>query len=498
QAASIMAGLPEEAQAGVQARIDQARASLADFQARLTSKDAGFYTSQQKAGSDAEQAVAEAGRQEKIVQQAATTRKVAIGAVAGAIAVAGLVLHSNSTRRRKEAQRALQDAQSEIADKTKALMDLLDKSDVDKLSNYSGEMGKLVAELSDNVGDALTLMGGADKVLAESAELIESKSMVNWFSPRNYDKALALLTNEDERVRFNLSDPSRAILDGSDEARSWKEELLKRGASREFEKSLYEILLAMAEKRDNANVLVDKLALLEALEKARASGQGDRFQACLDGIAQVRASIESGTADVAAAKKQELRDARTGVVTRMQSAWLRPAEIALKEAAGLLVSAEDRLRASDIHPAEERIEQAGDEVDKAGKTVSDAGQKLRDLHASQVQQERLEAARRAEEARQRAEEARRYRESHRNDDYYGGGYGGGGSSWGSSSGSSSSGSSSSGSSSSGSSWGSGSSGSSWGSGSGSSDSGSSGSSWGSGSGGSSWGGGSSGSSWGGG
>lgn len=501
RAEAIVAGLPEAYRGQAQEALDRARSSYADFQARLASKDTGFYTSQQQASRDAGRAVSEAERSEKLAQQDANVRKLAIGAVAAAIAIAGLVSHQNSKRRRDEARQALTRAQTEIADKTKALMDLLDQADVHKLSNYSGQMGDLVAQLSENVGDALTLMGGADKVLAQSSELIESKSMVNWFSSRNYDKAVALLTDGDARVRFSLSDPSRAVMDGSDQARSWKDELLKRGASRDFEKSLYEILRAMADKRDDAHELLAKLALLEALEKARAAGEGERFQGCLDAILEVRGLIQAGAEDTSKAKAEKL--SRAGVVTRMPSEWITPAEMALRHGELLLEGAEEHLRKSDIAQAEGNIQGAREKVDLAQKTVSDACDQLRDLHNREVDRAIKEAAERAREAARRAEEQRRYRESHRHDDDYGGGYGGGsyggGSSWGGSSGSSGSSDSGSSSSSGGSSWGSGSSGSSWGSG--SSGSGSSGSSWGSGSdsssgsSGSSWGSGSSGGSW---
>lgn len=509
QAESLLASLPESEQAALKAVMDQARASYTDFQARLQSKDAGFYTSQQRAGHDADTAVDAVKRAENRVHQAETMRKLAIGGVAAGVAVLGLVANYRASSRRKEAKLALEDANTEIAAKTKALMDLLDEVDVHKLSNYSGEMGDLVAQLSENVGAALTLMGGAEKVLAEASERVDSKSALNWVSPHNYNKALALLTQEDERVRFSLSDPSRAVMEGSDKARSWKEELLKRGASREYEKSLYEILLAMAEKRDNAQELLNRLALLEALEKAKASGHGDRFQACFESIGSVRASLENTAADINTAKASQLVDSATGVVTTMSSSEIQPAETSLALGQQALVAAENSLRQSQVDQGEEHVQDARDKNNEAKGGIRSANDALKDRHDDRVATEK-------ELARQRAEEARRYRDSYssggwdRDDNYSSGSSSSSSSSWswGGSSGSSSSssdsgsgswnwggGSSSSDDDSSSSSWGS--SGSSWGSG--SSDSGSSGSSWGSGSSGGSsggsWSGGSSGSSW---
>ncbi|MGE0493156.1 MAG: hypothetical protein AB7S38_28350 [Vulcanimicrobiota bacterium] len=511
QAEAKLAGLPESEQTPLRGVLEQARSSYADFQAKLQSKDAGFYTSQQHAAHDADTAVEVIEGAENRVHQAETMRKLAIGGVAAGIAVLGLVANYRASSRRKEARLALEDANTEIAAKTKALMDLLDEVDVHKLSNYSGEMGDLVASLSENVGAALTLMGGAEKVLAEASERVDSKSALNWVSPHNYNKALALLTKEDERVRFSLSDPSRAVMEGSDQARSWKEELLKRGASREYEKSLYEILLAMAEKRDNAQELLDRLALLEALERAKASGNGDRFQACFDSIASVRASLENTAADINTAKGSQLVDVGNSVTTTMASSEIQPAETALGQGQQALAAAENSLRQNQVDQGEEHVQEARAKNNEAKAGIRSANDALKERHDNVV-------AAVEEQARQRAEEARRYRDSYssggwdRDDNYSSGSSSSSSSSW--NWGSSDSGSSSSGSSSSSWNWGGGSSSSdnddssssSWGSsgsswGSGSSDSGSSGSSWGSGSGssggssGGSWSGGSSGSSW---
>ncbi|MBI3930343.1 MAG: hypothetical protein HY319_32705 [Armatimonadetes bacterium] len=182
-----------------------------------------------------------------------------VGAVATAV-IMGVRAHKS----RKEAQRHLADATAEISQKSQALIALMEQADYHSIANYTGQTKQMADDLIEAVTDALTLVGGAEKFLAQAEALIQPRTPVNLFLTRHYEKAIRLLTSQDEKLPFSFDDSSRAVIEKGSKAESWREELLRRGASREFKQSLYEVLLAMAEKRDTAQTLLDEISTKNA------------------------------------------------------------------------------------------------------------------------------------------------------------------------------------------------------------------------------------------
>ncbi|MEW6277070.1 MAG: hypothetical protein AB1758_00505, partial [Candidatus Eremiobacterota bacterium] len=78
------------------------------------------------------------------------------------------------------------------------------------------------------------------------------------------NQAIGLLTDESTKLPFDLHDSTRAVMEKGSVAETWREQLLKAGNSRVYEKSLKEVLLEMADKRDNAQRLLKEIEAKDA------------------------------------------------------------------------------------------------------------------------------------------------------------------------------------------------------------------------------------------
>ncbi|MCA9794291.1 MAG: hypothetical protein KC910_20935, partial [Candidatus Eremiobacteraeota bacterium] len=246
---------------GQQARAfyAQAKEHFADYKRLHDGKENGYNTpltaARQEVAEGLEQASASRAQAE------ATKKAMIIGSTAVTVGIVALGVFANyrARQKRKEANQALENATADISARTQALVALMDEADYQSIARYSGKTEKMAKDLIENVTDALTLVGGAEKFLSEAEALIKPKSFKNLFLTGNYDQGIALLTDPETRLDFNFEDSSRAVMDKGSKAESWRDELLRKGASREFKKSLYEVLLAMAEKRDTARGLLDEI-----------------------------------------------------------------------------------------------------------------------------------------------------------------------------------------------------------------------------------------------
>ncbi|MGE0489230.1 MAG: tetratricopeptide repeat protein [Vulcanimicrobiota bacterium] len=256
--------------------FEAAQAALEQHEARVNGKTGDALAPLQTARSEAAAGLKDV---EQAHSQEATTKRVILG-VSSAVAIGtialGIFANAKARARKKEAQQALRDATSDIQARTQALIELMDQADYQSIAQYSGKTEKMAKDLIENVTDALTLVGGAEKFLAEAEQLIAPNSPKNLFTTGNYDQAIQLLTDPEKRLPFNFEDSSRTVMEKGSKAESWREELLRKGASREFKKSLYEVLLAMAENRDTAAGLLHEIIeknseitqFLDTLEKS--------------------------------------------------------------------------------------------------------------------------------------------------------------------------------------------------------------------------------------
>ncbi|MCA9796238.1 MAG: hypothetical protein KC910_30735, partial [Candidatus Eremiobacteraeota bacterium] len=202
-------------------------------------------------------------------------RNVLIG-VASALTMAtvatGLIANAKARAKKKEALAALSQAEADIGQRSKALIDLMEQADFKNIASYGGETQKLAQEVIESVTDSLTLMGGAEKFLAESRQLIEPNSPRNLFTTGNFTRAIGLLTDPEKRLPFSFEDSARAVMEKGSRAESWREELERRGASREFEKSLFEVLQEATKAGGKAK---RGLAQIEDFKTGAQSGLAD-------------------------------------------------------------------------------------------------------------------------------------------------------------------------------------------------------------------------------
>ncbi len=255
--------LPDNAQAA-QARqaLERAQAEFQQYKNDYSAKNPSF-----QAHLDAAKTAVTSGLSEASDAQATAHRNEQIrnyGAAAGAVAIlaTGIILNHRARGAKKKADAAYEEAINNIGAKSAALLKLLDDADFHKVANYEGKTKQLADDLMSNVVDALTLVGGAEKFANEARSLIDAGGMgriKNWFTTGNFKRAERLLTDPNEKLSFSFTDSSRKVIEKNSKAATWREELMKRGTSREFTQSLQEILLAMADNYDTAEKQLGEL-----------------------------------------------------------------------------------------------------------------------------------------------------------------------------------------------------------------------------------------------
>ncbi len=300
--------LPDNGQAAdARASLERAQAELQQYKNDYSAKNPSF-----QGHLDAAKSAATSGLSQAQDSKDTAARNEAIrnyGAAAGAVAIlaTGIILNHRARGAKKKAEAAYDEAINNIGAKSAALLKLLDDADYHKVANYEGKTKQLADDLMGNVVDALTLVGGAEKFANEAKSLIDAGGLgriKNWFTTGNFKKAERLLTDPEEKLSFSFNDSSRKTIEKDSKAATWREELLKRGTSREFTQSLQEILLAMADNHDQAEKQLKELdqksseiggyiqkidtASAEALKKATALKAGDPVK-----VAQEPASKEA-------------------------------------------------------------------------------------------------------------------------------------------------------------------------------------------------------------
>ncbi|MEL7316414.1 MAG: hypothetical protein AAFN08_15945, partial [Cyanobacteria bacterium J06559_3] len=237
----------------------QARQSLEDYQSRYQSGSLDFGQSLVAAQQQTEQAIAEIAASRELTASRRNLQYLLFALTGLATGTTGLLTNRRAARRRRQAEHELAEAKAEIGSKAHELIDLMDKVNYATLSDYTGTTDQMAQELVEHVTNALTLVGGAEKFLAEAEALIQRHRLTNTFRIVNYEKAIALLTDPETTLTFGLQDSVRTAMTQGSTADSWRQSLLERETSRRFEKSLRDVLLAMAENRDSANSLLQEI-----------------------------------------------------------------------------------------------------------------------------------------------------------------------------------------------------------------------------------------------
>ncbi|MEW6280604.1 MAG: hypothetical protein AB1758_18410, partial [Candidatus Eremiobacterota bacterium] len=253
---------------GAKAHYQAARESMEQFRVAFEAKDPAYSGHLETAQQEASQAASQASQSRSDTELKNKVILYGTSAVVAAILATAFIMNRLAARKGKAAREEYQAAMSEIAQKSRELMDLMNEADYTSVANYTGKTKKLADELVQNTADALALVGGANKFLAEADALINAKGvggkLSNMFLGGNYRKAVALLTDENSKLPFDFHDSSRAVMEKGSHAETWREELLKAGTSRVWEKSLKEVLAEMAERRDTARGLLTEIEKKDA------------------------------------------------------------------------------------------------------------------------------------------------------------------------------------------------------------------------------------------
>ena len=241
----------------------QARDLLEQYQAQYQTGDPGFWESLQSAQAQIEQAQAEIKASRALTTRWQYLRGLFIALGILAVGLPSIVAYRRTLRRRQRAEQELAEARAEIDGKAQALIALMNKADYAALANYTGKTDRMAQDLMARVTDALTLIGGAEKFMAEAETLIRARSPLSQFRTANADRAIALLCDAKTQLSFGPEDSARAVMTQGSSAESWQQRVLAQGSSRRFAKSFQDVMLAMAENRDAATALLEEITTKE-------------------------------------------------------------------------------------------------------------------------------------------------------------------------------------------------------------------------------------------
>ena len=259
-------GLPDNGDASrARTSYQQAVSALENFDVSYEAKNADFNEHLQTARSAANSASSSVQASKDAEATAKAVKLYGSIAVVVAVSATALIMNRIAAGKGKEAKAELEEATAEIAEKSTALLSLMEKADYNTMAGFTGETKKLADEVMDKTLTALTLVGGAEKFLAESRTLINGKGVggkiKNMFLKGNYQKAIDLLKLDEGGValKFDTNDSSRAVMEEGSKAADWRDQILKAGESRQFESTLRDVLMHMADNYDTAQKLHEEI-----------------------------------------------------------------------------------------------------------------------------------------------------------------------------------------------------------------------------------------------
>ena len=242
-----VAQLPSNGQAD-QARqsLQQAKDQMAAFQQRYDANELDFQPQLDGARTAAQQTQHHV---QASTQSAAALRNLKLygsAAVGVGLIATALILNYKARGHRKEAESELDQAIGAMGDKSKELIRVMNESDVSQIAAFTGTTQKLAQELMADTAEALALMGGGEKVLAEAGELIKGDSfgsrLKNMFVSGNFDKAVELLTDKEQPMPYELSDAKDLPLEKGSRAEGWRDYLMTVVVSKAGQESFLQML----------------------------------------------------------------------------------------------------------------------------------------------------------------------------------------------------------------------------------------------------------------
>lgn len=256
---------PNSHTTAAQQKYDVAKAQYEQYNTDYEAKNPRFWSSLQNARQALSDATQDVSAAQSATKSAEHTRDVALGVVALSLLALGVISAVKTKAAQGKAQLELNEAINEIGDKAKQLQALASQADFMQVSGYQGKTKQLADDLIKDITDALTLVGGLNKFLNTAESMVNGNFIKNMFTwGGDYRAAVDLLTNPEHKLTFSFTDDARKVMQGDKNASSWIEQASKAGNTREFQMSMKEILVAMAEKHDKLVKNMDEIQKKDA------------------------------------------------------------------------------------------------------------------------------------------------------------------------------------------------------------------------------------------
>lgn len=250
QAEQAIPGLPNNGpRAQAERNVQLAKGSLEQYRASHQANSSDYQTHLQAARTSAQSAVRNTEASRSQAEQMRNLKIYGSAALGGALLVTGLVLNHRARSRKGEANAALEEALEKVGDRSKELIRIMQQGSYEEISQYTGMTQKLANELIESTADSLALMGGSEKILAQAQDLIVGNTLgrrlENLFLRGNFNDAVALLTEPDKQVNFELADANLAKITPETPADHWRQQILASVPSREYRDSLLGVIERM-------------------------------------------------------------------------------------------------------------------------------------------------------------------------------------------------------------------------------------------------------------
>ncbi|MBT9585637.1 hypothetical protein IV102_20015 [bacterium] len=226
--------------------LQQAKDQMAAYQQRYDANELDFQPQLEGARTAAQQTQHHIQASTQSEAAARNIKLYGSAAVGVGLIATALILNLKARGRRKEAEAELDEAIAAMGGKSKELIRVMNEADVTQIAAFTGTTQKLAKELLANTAEALALMGGGEKVLAEAGDLIKGTSfgsrLKNMFASGNFDKAVELLTDKEHPMPYELSDAKNLNLEKGSRAEAWREHLMSVVVSKAGQESFVQML----------------------------------------------------------------------------------------------------------------------------------------------------------------------------------------------------------------------------------------------------------------
>lgn len=251
QAEQQIPNLPENGQRSQAERYAaHARTNLERFQASYDANNTDYQDQLTNAQRSAQSAVESVQASRDHAENMKNLKIYGSAAIGGALLITGVILNSNARGRKREANAELDKALGLVGERSKELIRVMNSADYNDISQYTGMTQKLANDLIASTADSLALMGGGEKFLAEAQGLIQGNTLgqrlQNMFFRTNFDEAIELLTEPDQKLPFDLSDSQQVDLESGSRAEVWRQQLLASVPAQPFQESFQSVIEQMA------------------------------------------------------------------------------------------------------------------------------------------------------------------------------------------------------------------------------------------------------------